>query len=181
MKFKSLPQIPLAPAFLSCCLIAVPIFATQISFVPSPPPRSPQTQQQQQGQPSKGLPAEKKKSLAKFGPEDAFPGAREQEQKNKASKRQPNARSTPPPQPTLTTSSSPTPTNASAVPLTASIPTQTATQPALAAALQQNPPPAGTASTSPLVPIVLSVAALLLFSALLYVIGMLRKKLREGN
>ncbi|HMV87697.1 MAG TPA: hypothetical protein PLD20_13830 [Blastocatellia bacterium] len=180
MKFKSFPQIPLAPAFLSCFLLAAPIFATQISFVPSPPPRNLQAQQQQ-GQPSKGLPAEKKKSLAKFGPEDAFPGAHEQEQKNKASKRQPTTRSTPAPQPTLTDSSSPTPTPAPAVPQTASIPTPTATQPALAAALQQNPPAAGTASTSSLVPIVLSVAALLLFSALLYVIGMLRKKLREGN
>lgn len=181
MKTKSFPQISPAPAYVLCCLLAAPIFATQISFVPSPPPRNPQNQQQQQGQPPKGLPAEKKKSLAKFGPEDAFPGAREQEEKNKSSKRQSAPRSIPAPQPTLTAFPSPTPNPALALGGAVSNPNQTATQPAPAAALPQNPLPAGTASSSPLVPVALSVAALLLFSALLYVLGMLRKKLREGK
>ncbi|HEX8999753.1 MAG TPA: hypothetical protein VGB07_07620, partial [Blastocatellia bacterium] len=60
-------------------------------------------------------------------------------------------------------------------------PTPAATQLATAMAMQQSQVPASSSSTSTLVPIVLSVASLLVLFALIYVVGMLRKKLREGR
>jgi hypothetical protein len=183
MKTKSNSPILLAPLLMLCCLLAVQIFATQISFVPSPPPRTPNQQGQQQGQqgqPQRGLSPEKKKSLSKYGPEDVFPGAREQDEKNKTSNRQPTRRSTTAaPSPTIS-SPSPAPAAAKAVP-TIAPPTPAATQLASAMAMQQPPAPASASSTSRLVPVALSVASLLVFCALIYVLGMLRKKLREGR
>src|SRR5689334_10101503 len=76
MKPKLLPLILLAAllSFFAEASIAV----GQITFVQAPP-RNPQTQPQSQQQGQQGLPPEKKKSLSKYGPEDVFPGAREQE------------------------------------------------------------------------------------------------------
>lgn len=188
MKTKSNSPILLAPLLSLCCLLAVQIFATQISFVPSPPPRNPNQQGQQQGQqgqqPQRGLSPEKKKSLSKYGPEDVFPGAREQDENNKTSNRQPTRRSTPAAQPPTAASPSPTPSPSPAAVKAAptiALPTPAATQLASAMAMQQSPAPASASSPSRLVPVALSVASLLVFCALIYVLGMLRKKLREGR
>lgn len=150
----------------------------QITFVKtSQAPASPANRQTQQG----GLSPEKKKSLSKYGPEDAFPGASEQEnqqrQTTRTSPRRTTATASPTSTPAPTATATPTPATVAVTSSpSASIPTSATTN---------NAAPASTTSTAPnstgsnLVPITLATAALLVFGALVYVVGSLRKKLRE--
>jgi hypothetical protein len=186
--------------------------ATQITFVQS-------AQSRAQTPPQQGLPPEKKKSLSKYGPEDVFPGANEQEE-NRARNQQPKAYSTPTPRPqsaykrsTATATSSvspsgpagrmpsatpmPTPAKALSPPATASpSPATVAARPIAA-----TPSPTIVVATmvnqlrqpdvsrqSALFPFdakwnapILSGMALVVFTALVYVLAKLREKIREGS
>lgn len=167
----------------------------QITFVRSPDgTNSPANTRQGQQSQQRGLSPDKKKSLSKIGPEDAFPGATEQEDRqrktNRTNQRRSGASSN------QSAAPAPTPTLASA-PTATSLPTPSPTQ--IAATPQPSPTspalttgstdlasnlttqtPAGKSSGSPLVPVSLAIAALLVFGALVYVVGSLRKKLK-GN
>ncbi|MBL8192132.1 MAG: hypothetical protein JNK38_29245, partial [Acidobacteria bacterium] len=71
----------------------------QITFVKAPQgSATPANRQTQQG----GLTPEKKKSLSKYGPEDAFPGANEQENRQRQTNRTNPRRSDPTASPTST-------------------------------------------------------------------------------
>lgn len=178
--------------------------AGQITFEPSPPPRNQQGQGQQaqgqqgqgqqQGQPKQqGLPPEKKKSLSKYGPEDVFPGAREQDDSQRPPRRSSRQSATASRKPTpappaaniptpILAVASPTPPPsipAAATPVTS--PGATGATGATATSNRPAQPPANNPSSSSFVPIALGSASLLVFGALIYVVGVLRKKLREGR
>lgn len=150
----------------------------QITFIKAPQgSATPANRQPQQG----GLTPEKKKSLSKYGPEDAFPGASEQEnrqrQTNRTNPRRSDLPASPPstPAPTATTTPTPAPIAATSSPGT-SVPTP--------ATITNNPAASATSSAQNstgynLVPVTLATAALLVFGALIYVVGSLRKKLKE--
>jgi hypothetical protein len=182
MQTKSLPLILFAT--LLAFFAQASVVAGQITFVQSPT-RNQQGQQQ-------GLPPDKKKSLSKYGPEDVFPGAREQDDNTPHSSKK-NSR-----QPSGTTASR-TASKPSPTPASPAIPTTT---PILAVASPTPPPsllaaatpvaptatgnrlaqsPANNSAPSSLVPVALGAASLLVLGALIYVVGMLRKKLREGR
>ncbi|MEK7830441.1 MAG: hypothetical protein AAB401_05100 [Acidobacteriota bacterium] len=161
-------------AVLYLCQTAI----AQITFVQTPTQQRPQGQGQS-AQP--GLSPEKKKSLSKYGPEDAFPGAREQEGNQRRSNRTAPRQSTPAPQPT-TPAPSPTITPST---VTAVLPTPVFRAPTplatVAASTEINKSQTGKSGASVLVPVTLSAAMLLVFGALIYVVGMLRKKLKQEN
>lgn len=170
MNAKLTKQI-LTLTLLNCC-ISLAAFA-QITFVKTPASNARQKQDQ-------GLTPDKKKSLSNYGPEDAFPGAREQEERQSRSKRSAPRQSsspatpqpsTPPPAPELTPvatpiAASPTPAIGDQSAMAKTVGVQTAPDKSWGATL---------------VPITLSTAALLVFGALIYVVRMLRKKLKEGE
>lgn len=147
----------------------------QITFAETPIRQRPQSQGQ-----TGGLSQEKKKSLSKYGPEDAFPGAREQDSNSTPSKRN-NSRSsqriaaspTPLPSPTL----NPSPAAVTPTPVT---PSPSPTSPVGSAKPLNQTQPNNTES-SILVPAALLTAALLVLGALIYVLGMLRKKLKQDG
>jgi len=187
MKPRSFPLILLAAL--------LPFFAEagtvvgQITFVQAPP-RNPQAQPQSQQQGQQGLPPEKKKSLSKYGPEDVFPGAREQEdnspQPTRKSSRPPSGTTAPRPAtkpgptPPANVTATPIPLAVSPTPLSSQIAAATpAAVPATGNRLTQSP--ARNSAPSPLVPIALAAASLLVLGALIYVLGILRKRLREGR
>ncbi|MFN0109032.1 MAG: hypothetical protein ACKVZH_09305 [Blastocatellia bacterium] len=147
----------------------------QITFIETPVRQRPQAQGQ-----SGGLTQEKKKSLSKYGPEDAFPGAREQDP-NSNNQRRTNSRptqatqrqsATPSPSPTI----APSPTlNPPPVTLTPS-----PTSP-VGSANQLNQTQIGKPESSMVVPLALLAAAALVLGALIYVLRMLRKKLKQDS
>lgn len=163
--------------------------ATQISFVPSPPPSKPQGQPGQQGQQGqqgqKGLSPDKKKSLSKYGPEDVFPGAREQDNNKRQSRGQSQRQSTPTaqPSPTMPPAQIPTvtPTLLPTVAVLTPTPAPTTAPMTVAMARQQPPSQNGKPSSSILVPVALSAASLLVLGALIYVVRMLKQRLRESR
>lgn len=173
---------------LGVCHQAVEAAAPQITFVQTPQrtqPAQPGPQRQQ------GLSPEKKKSLSKYGPEDVFPGAQEQDETGRpkqAAQRTQTQRTSPrnnQPKPSASPArippATPTPVSVTATP-ESSPPQVAATQLANALAKnQQSLPATREKSSSVFVPIVLSAATLLVFGALIYVLGMLRKRLREGK
>ncbi|HQR35411.1 MAG TPA: hypothetical protein PLK30_21910 [Blastocatellia bacterium] len=159
----------------------------QITFV-----ESPLRQRQGQGaQGQSGLSPEKKKSLSKYGPEDAFPGAREQDAESRRSNRPASKQAASKPQPSPTIEPAPSPASTSSTvaassPTPASqFPTPMATAAALTAsstkAVQFNSAENGKSGTSYLVPAALSLATVLVFGALIYVVGILRKKLKSES
>lgn len=182
MKAK-LPNLILLVILLAIGLSATA--RTQITFTRMPV-RSSAANEQQGQQPQKGLPPEKKKSLSKYGPEDAFPGAREQEnepnESKRAASRQQSSPANPRPSPTpvsvSTTSliATPTPVAEATISLTTSNPVAPAATPK-----DVIPSSSGGSWSSGIIPVTLSTAALLVFGALIYVVGMLRKKLFEGD
>ncbi|MBS1792015.1 MAG: hypothetical protein JST85_30190 [Acidobacteria bacterium] len=176
----------LSAAFLVA--FAFQVAGAQITFVETPV----RQRQGQQGQPGQsGLSPEKKRSLSKYGPEDAFPGAREQENSGKRTTRAAtrNGAANVRPSPTITPAAKPsgTPSTIAAVtPTPASqFPLPSATAAALASSsgnsLQLNKTQPEKTGVSYLVPATLSLATLLVFGALIYVVGILRKKLKSES
>jgi len=163
-------------AIIAVCWITATALG-QITYVKtSQAPASPANRQTQQG----GLSPEKKKSLSKYGPEDAFPGASEQEnqqrQTTRTSPRRTTATASPTSTPASAATATPTPIPIVLTPSpSASIPTSATTNNAAASTTSSAPNSTG----SNLVPITLATAALLVFGALVYVVGSLRKKLKE--
>jgi hypothetical protein len=199
-------------AVLAGAGLAQPSTAAQISFVQSAQSRS-------QPPPQQGLPPEKKKSLSKYGPEDVFPGANEQED-NRGRATQSKANSTPAARPQSAfrrssagarsaVSPSTSPSGASSV---TSMPAP-ASAPAPSAVTSQSPATAASRSTavapSPTIVVaasgdrpgqtiaprqssmlpfaakwnapILSIMALVVSAALVYVLAKLREKIREGS
>lgn len=154
--------------------------ATEIAFVQGNQPR--------QGQNQRGLSPEKKKSLSKLGPEDAFPGADEPEDN-----RRPAARTTAPARTTSAPKYSPSPKRSATPVATPSLTLAPAISaglsPTAAAVSQRNPvqqsTPAPLSSTaqpaSDWTVSVLSGLALIVSVALIYVLIKLREKIREGS
>ncbi len=182
MKAKLLNLILLA---ISLAVFLPVIAHAQIAFTRMPA-RSGASDQQQEKQPQRGLPPEKKKSLSNYGPEDAFPGAREQEEQQTGSKRAASRQqsSTANPQPTATpASASTTSLIAAPTPVDAAAPTPAVSDTVAATTPKDvTPSSSGESRTSGMmIPVTLSTAALLVFGALIYVVGMLRKKLNEGD
>ncbi|MGH9834837.1 MAG: hypothetical protein ACREBD_11670 [Blastocatellia bacterium] len=154
--------------------------ATQSAFVQGNQPRN-------QGQNQRGLSPEKKKSLSKYGPEDAFPETDEPE----ANRRQ-GARTTPPARTSSAPKYSPGPKQ-SATPvakpsliLAPAIPASPS--PTTAAALrnpvQQSTPAPRSSTAQPAsdwtAPVLLGLA-LIVSVALIYVLIKLRERIREGS
>ena len=174
-------------AIFSVALLAQTAVA-QITFVETSPRQ--QRPQAQQGQRQSGLSPEKKKSLARYGPEDAFPGAREEEtnqrRSNRSGARQTTSKSQPTPSPTSVPSPTLTPSTTAATTPTPAIqnPTSRASD---AAGLgfnqsdQLNKSQSNKPGASSIVPIALSLATLLVFGALLYVVNILRKRLKSES
>lgn len=156
----------------------------QITFVKTADGNNQTTANNRQAQQG-GLSSDKKKSLSKYGPEDAFPGATEQEDKQRQSNRTNQRRSgasssqlsTPASTPAQTPTATPITTQIAATPQpTPSSPAPTAGSNDRTSNLTVKPPdqPAGLS----LVPVSLATAALLVFGALVYILGTLRKKLK---
>jgi hypothetical protein len=158
---------------------------TQIAFAQG-------NQSRNQGQNQQGLSPEKKRSLSKLGPEDAFPGADEQEDRRSQSARTaPRPQTSPTSRPSANPRSSATPiatpslavaTMTSASPNPS--PSPTAVVAALSNPVQQLAPPqrssVGRPASEWTTP-VLSVLALIVSVALIYVLFKLREKIREGS
>src|SRR5678815_1625466 len=72
IRYLSLSVIIPAIVITTCAAFAQEAVAMQIIFTET-------TQSRNQTPPQEGLPPEKKKSLSKYGPDDLFPGANEQE------------------------------------------------------------------------------------------------------
>lgn len=163
-------------------------FAMQITFVQAPQNRN-QTQTQE------GLPPEKKKSLSRYGPEDVFPGATEQEEnRNRKSQPRRNPQTAPASRPAPAPKQSATPVaTLSATPsVTPSAPPSqpdvaTPSPTIIIAALDnqgRQPPLAQQATFAPFsskwtIP-VLSGLAVVVSAALIYVLTKLREKIRVG-
>ncbi len=166
----------LLPLLIGCWLSVSAI--GQITFVKTPETtaNTRQPQPAQQG----GLSQEKKKSLSKYGPEDAFPGASEQEsgqrQTNRTNTRRPSAIPSPTSTPTPSPTATPTPERIVATPSPVTSPAVPATN-TINTSSNSTTPPSPQSSGSTAVPIFLGTAALLVFGALVYVVGSLRKKL----
>ena len=159
----------------------------QITFVETPPRQRTQGQQSQR-QP--GLSPEKKKSLATYGPEDAFPGAREEggnqgragrpASRQTASKTQPTPTITPAPSPVLTPSTIAAVTPTPVTPKTTSMATEAAATGSNGSG-QMNKSQTSKSGASFVVPAALSLATVLVFGALVYVVGILRKRLKSES
>ncbi|MEO6726655.1 MAG: hypothetical protein ABIP14_15315 [Blastocatellia bacterium] len=181
MKTKSFPLILIAT--LLTLFAKAEAVTGQITFVQSPP----RNQQGQQGQ--QGLSPDKKKSLSKYGPEDVFPGVREQEDKSTRPSRKSSGQSSAKTAPRTASTPEPTPipVTLTATPITNDV---SPTPPQLAAATplvvtatgnRQAQSPTKNSPSSNLVPVALGAASLLVLGALIYVASMLRKQLREGS
>lgn len=163
----------------------------QITFVQTP--NRNQTQNQTQNQ--RGLSPEKKRSLSRYGPEDVFPSANEQEESRRQNSRTRQRSQTAPasrPAPTPRQSSTPAATPAALPVATLSPePTQPATakpSPTMIAAfgnqVQQLPAAPQSSSTQPAPPWtvpVLAGLALIVSIALIYVLTKLIEKIREDS
>lgn len=165
--------------FLIGCWLSVAA-SGQITFV-KPAEGNANTRQSQQTQ--GGLSQEKKKSLSKYGPEDAFPGTSEQEgsgrrQPNKTNQRRPSAIPSPTITPTPAPTATPTPEQTAATPSPMASPDVPATN-SINATSNSTTLSSAQTSGSTAVPITLAAAALLVFGALVYVVGSLRKKLKS--
>lgn len=167
-------------AALFCCLTTAfdqSPQAKQTNFVTATP--SPQNRAQNPPR----LPPEKRRSLSKYGPEDVFPGAREQDEENRSASRSSRAARKSP-----TPNAAPQPSPALAAATATPVPTLNIVA---ATALQQSAigavpaPVAGAATTTAaptrLVTIALIAAALLVLAALLYVLSKLKHLLRVGS
>jgi hypothetical protein len=178
---------PVLPVLIIACLVAVfssalgyQALARQITFVQGNQPRN-------QGQNQQGLSPEKKKSLSKYGPEDAFPNTEGQENSRRQNSRPAqrsqtasSSRPAPTPAPSATPVAMPSLTLATPPPASPS-PTANA---AAASGRSQQPPPISQAAAIQsadewTVP-VLSGLALVVSVALIYVLTKLREKIREG-
>jgi len=166
-------------------------FAMQITFVQTPQNRN-QTQTQE------GLPPEKKKSLSRYGPEDVFPGASEQEvnrnresqprrtpQTSPASRPAPKQSATPIAPPSATPSATPSVTP-SALPPQLDVATPSPT--IIIAALDNQGRQSPLAQLASFIPFsskwtvpVLSGLAVVVSAALIYVLTKLREKIRVGS
>lgn len=172
MKVRA-PLRLLAVASVFSCLLAIPGLraqAAQANFVAVTP--TPQNR----GQNQQRLPPEKRRSLSNYGPEDVFPGVREQDDERRSSGRSARtarAKASPTPAPTL----QPSPMLAAAV-VTPTPPAPTL--PAIAnTAVQQSA--TGAATPTGLVTAALVIATLLVLAALLYVLSKLKQMLRAGG
>jgi len=156
----------------------------QITFVQTPQNRN---QPQSQNQNQRGLPPEQKKSLSRYGPEDVFPSANEQEEsrrRNTGSRQRSQRASASRPSPAPRQS----PTPATATSPAAAQPAAAKPSPTMVAALgnqlQQAPPAQQSASANAAsqwaVP-VLSGLALIVTIALIYVLTKLVGKIREDS
>ncbi len=156
------------------------VSARQITFVQGDQSRG---QEQNRG----GLPPEKKKSLTQYGPEDIFPGVAEQEENRGQSTRRSQRSQSPSSRPSTSTTQPalPVATPSPAVVLTsAAKPSPTIAVATLTSSGQQftlprQPSPAHS-PTDWAIP-VLSVLALIVSAALVYVLMKLREKIREGS
>lgn len=177
--------LTLSALFMVVCLTQTAV--GQITFVETPPR---QRTQGQQSQKQPGLSPEKKKSLATYGPEDAFPGAREEgsnqgrsgrpASRQSASKTQPTPSVTPAPSPVLTPSTIAAATPTPVTSKTTSMATQAAATGSDASG-QMNKSQTSKSGASFVVPAALSLATVLVFGALVYVVGILRKRLKSES
>ena len=170
MSYKSKSTLLTLTACLALLLLGAPTALAQAN--------------RQQGQ--QGIPAEKKRSLSRIGPEDVFPGAREQEGNRpageSASPRRRESTATPRPSP------SPTPTPASVPDQSPIGPTESSAlpSPTPAAEVKTNEPATSAASTAAipppswLLPLLIAVG-LIVLTALIYVLYKLSEKLRQGS
>ena len=173
MSYKSKSTLLTLTACLALLLLGAPTALAQAN-----------RQQGQQGQ--QGIPAEKKRSLSRIGPEDVFPGAREQEgnrpARESAAPRRRESAATPRPSP------SPTPTPASVPDQSPIGPTGSSALPSPTPAVEvkTNEPATSAASTAAipppswLLPLLIAVA-LIVLTALIYVLYKLSEKLRQGS
>lgn len=171
---KAILSSRILPAiFAGFCLSATAI--GQITFVKAPEGTA-QTpnRQTQQG----GLSPEKKKSLSKYDPGDAFPGASEQENRQRQTNRTNQRRTGATASPTISPTPSPTPASIAVASPTISSTPATTEKLNDAASTSTTPPPDNTSGSGLLAPISLATAALLVFGALVYVVGSLRKKIK---
>lgn len=175
---KAILSARILTAILAGCWLPAAAMG-QITFVKAPEGTVPPVNRQaQQG----GLSPEKKKSLSRYGPEDAFPGANEQENRQRQTNRPAQRRSGATASPTITPTPAP-PTTPIQSPIAAPSPTISSTPATTAklndAASTSTTPPANQSSDSGLmVSLSLATAALLVFGALVYVVGTLRKKIK---
>ncbi len=140
-----------------------------------------------QGQNQQGLPPEKKKSLSNYGPEDAFPGETDQEQRKgkrgrSAARPSPTAAPSATPRPEASPSIAPSMTPVKAV-ADATRPTPSGTAAVVGLTQQGTPQPLTSnkeASTDLVLP-GLAIVSLFVLTALIYVIFKLMEKLREGS
>jgi hypothetical protein len=179
LTFPALAVYVLAAAFLSA--LTQQLSATQIAFAQSNQPRN-------QGQNQQGLSPEKKKSLSKLGPEDAFPGGDEpQDNRRQGARTTPPARTSsapkysPGPRQSATPLATPSLILAPAIPAS---PSPTAAAASLRNPVQQSTPALQTSTAQPAsdwTVLVLSGLALIVFVALIYVLIKLRERIREGS
>ncbi len=184
---KIYPSI-LALSTIFAAVSLAQIAVGQITFVETP--RQTQRTQGQQGQRQPGLSPEKKKSLATYGPEDAFPGAREEgsnqgrsgrsASRQTASKTQPTPTVTPAPSPVLTPSTIAAVTPTPVTTKLASMATDAAATGSSGSG-QVNKSQTSKSVASSAVPVALSLATVLVFGALVYVVGILRKRLKSES
>lgn len=161
--------------------------AAQITVERGAPPRNLTPAPAQQN-----LPPEKKKSLSKFGPEDVFPGAQDQETKDRQRSRSgrrssasikpsPTLQATPQPTPAATPEIKPTPSPTPSPTIQEPAPRPTSTAVVAGVALTQPSGP-GPQSSPPgwLLPS-LALFSLMVLSAFIYVLIRLFEKLRKGS
>jgi hypothetical protein len=180
----------IATALIIACLAAVlpsatntRILAAQITLVQSNQPRN-------QGQNQQGLSPEKKSTLSRYGPEDVFPGANEREARparsNRAMRRSRTAASVKQstgPEQAATSIATPSPAVAALSGISNGIPSPTADAMLTTRPTQQPLPPQQPSSARPsewTVPI-LSLLALVVSAALIFVLIKLGEKIREGS
>ncbi|HKQ77410.1 MAG TPA: hypothetical protein VJ810_27170 [Blastocatellia bacterium] len=171
VRFHSLALI----FFAALAGFAQPAFAMRITVVEIPQNRD-QTETQQ------GLSPEKKRSLSKYGPEDVFSEQEMNDPRQSESRRKPqsapgsNPSSAPKQSPSAAATPSPQPVASEPVPTinVAALDNQGRQPP-----LVQMPPPAQ--EVSRLTVPILSVMALVVFAALLYVLNKLRGLLRASS
>lgn len=182
----SLALILWSPTVVALTGFGQPTITAQITFVQASQNRN---QSQTQDQNQRGLPPEKKRSLSRYGPEDAFPGANQQEesrkqsagskqrsQRSSASRTTPRQSPTPATTPAMTVVTTPSPAIAQAA-----TPSPTMIV-ALSNQFQPLPSaPRPSSSASPWAVPVLSGLALIVCVALIYVLTKLIEKIREDS
>lgn len=171
MKVRSSSQC-LAVAALLSGLIWLPALG-QISFAPA------LTRLQDRDQNQSNLPPEEQQSRSRDGLQDVSSGARAQAEQRRSPNRSSRATNSARAGPTLVATPYPNPTLTAAV----ATPTQPAPAPTpnvVAGAVAEQPAAKGAASMD-LVTAALSIAAVLVLAALLYVLSKLRQLLGEGR